>query len=121
MAILWLATANHCFVVNAFAASPTELHRCCEEKKMPTGSHERSSDQACCQLFSQSVRENADLLADPVSALTPVVFSIALASYLPVAELAKASAVVSAHAPPGEPERFVSSLTLASNAPPSTF
>ena len=124
MAIVWFATANHCFVVEAFAKTTGQAHRCCEDKnkkERPAGTHDRTSDKACCQLFVKDTKGKTELAA-PVVSLTPIL--------LPVLSLLRDVSLTTEHVssvspfplgPPGELEQVLLSLTLAPNAPPSAL
>jgi len=124
MAMMWLATANHCFVVEAFAKPAEPIHHCCPQsgtKPDPSGPHEKNSDKACCQLFVKDTSAQRDL-AVPTAAPTPIL--------LPVISLAFDVALVAEHVsnifsfalgPPGNLEQVLLSLTLAPNAPPASL
>jgi len=124
MAVLWLATANHCFVVDAFAKRAQPIHTCCPDsgtKQTPSGPHQRDSDKACCQVFVKDTNGSRDLAA-PASALTPILLPIlSLVHDISLAPASGPRIVPSALGPPGELKDFLISLTLAPNAPPQAL
>ena len=124
MAIVWFATANHCFVVEAFAKTTEPAHRCCADKnkkERPAGTHDRNSDKACCQLFVKDTKGSTDVAA-PAIGLTPILLPVLLfLDNISAASASISKAVPITFGPPGKLKQILFSLTRAPNAPPVTL
>ena len=119
LAVLWLATANHCFVVTALAQPAKALHDCCKdasEKNFPKSkSGHHASNDVCCQLFVQNVKVPAELAAP---AFLPALQPLAVKLLEPISEQVFATLLPSCDSPPGALRKVFHSLSSAPNAPP---
>ena len=125
MALLWLATANHCYVSAAFA-QPLKQHRCCDDsnnsqQETPVpGPHNHCSDKICCQLIINNTSSIADLLNfTPLSLLIPLPVTLSLVTAAQPTNL-QISPLPCGSAPPGHPRELLVSMSVAQNAPPTS-
>ena len=118
LALLWFGTANHCFVVDAFAKPAQPVHRCCDESQKSQGPHHPESDKACCQQFVAGSSASPHLSVPGFHIVSMILPIFDLCERLAFEPNRLFSVIPFAAGPPGKLKQTLRSLTLAPNAPP---
>ena len=126
--LIWLGTANHCFIQEALASKQMPAdHSCCQssrDSRQPnssanSGNHDGCGDKICCALFAKTDRNTADLGTSIEQFLYQLSLPVSWELEIQINYRLTASVSSFAQVPPSSSAPRLFSLSLAPNAPPA--